>query len=265
MSVLAALTPEARRALSLALAGDRIGAPFSTLAVARYVGAGCAEAVARELERLAALGMGGRHLVELLAAVDAVPRMRSADEPVSLVWSGPEGVGARTRDTSVVVRELFARARSQVLVVGFAVHQGRAIFAALADRLDAERALRARLCLHVERRRGDTTIAAQLLKEFADRFRGEQWPGKRLPEVYYDPRTLEMEEPGRRKRAALHAKCIVVDDERAFVTSANFTEAAQERNIEVGALIGEASFARALSEQFQSLIDSRVLVRVPGI
>ncbi|MBK7978143.1 MAG: phospholipase [Deltaproteobacteria bacterium] len=264
MSVLAALTPEARRALSLALAGERIGAPFTALAVARYVGGGCADGVARELERLAALGMTHRHLVELLAVADAAPRMRSADERVSLVWSGPEGVGARTRDTSVVVRELFAQARAHVLVVGFAVHQGRTIFAALAERLDAEPALTARLCLHVERKRGDTTIAAQILKEFADRFHGEQWPGKRLPEVYYDPRTLEPDEPGR-KRAALHAKCIVVDGERAFVTSANFTEAAQERNIEVGALIGETSFARTLSEQIQSLIESRVLVRVPGI
>jgi len=33
----------------------------------------------------------------------------------------------------------------------------------------------------------------------------------------------------------------------------------------VGALIAEASFARALSEQIGSLVESRVLVRVPGI
>jgi phosphatidylserine/phosphatidylglycerophosphate/cardiolipin synthase-like enzyme len=42
---------------------------------------------------------------------------------------------------------------------------------------------------------------------------------------------------------------------RAFVTSANLTEAAQGRNIEAGVLLDDAVFARALRTQFESLID----------
>lgn len=43
----------------------------------------------------------------------------------SLVWSGPDDVGAETRDTGVVMRELFSGAERSVLVVGFALWPGR--------------------------------------------------------------------------------------------------------------------------------------------
>lgn len=59
-------------------------------------------------------------------------------------------------------------------------------------------------------------------------------PDRRLPRVFYDPRALEMDS---HKKACLHAKCIVVDRKEVFVSSANFTEAAQERYLEVGLLI----------------------------
>lgn len=163
-----------------------------------------------------------------------------------------------------MVRELFTQARKEVWIAGFAVHQGRVILEVLARRLDAEPTLRARLLLNVKRPRGDTTSAAEILKEFADRFRTQQWPGRRLPEVHYDPRGLELDERSS-KRAALHAKAIVVDDRWAFVTSASFTEAAQERNIEVGALVEDTSFASALGAQFQSLIDARLLLPLYGL
>jgi phosphatidylserine/phosphatidylglycerophosphate/cardiolipin synthase-like enzyme len=57
----------------------------------------------------------------------------------------------------------------------------------------------------------------------------------------------------RTKKAALHAKCVVVDRSVAFVSSANFTEAAQNRNIEVGALIKSPSYAARLVHHFQAL------------
>jgi phosphatidylserine/phosphatidylglycerophosphate/cardiolipin synthase-like enzyme len=37
--------------------------------------------------------------------------------------------------------------------------------------------------------------------------------------------------------AFLHAKAVVVDDEAVFITSANFTEAALDRNIELGSFM----------------------------
>jgi hypothetical protein len=45
---------------------------------------------------------------------------------IDLVTTGPEPGGITNRDTSVVVRELFAHAKESVLVVGYAVYQGNA-------------------------------------------------------------------------------------------------------------------------------------------
>jgi hypothetical protein len=85
--------------------------------------------------------------------------------------------------------------------------------------------------LDIQRKQGDTSAASEIVGRFAHRFR-TQWPADRpLPEVFYDPRSLAADP---RACAALHAKCIVVDSFEVFVSSTNFTEAAQERNIEVG-------------------------------
>ena len=77
--------------------------------------------------------------------------------------------------------------------------------------------------------------------------------------MYFDPRSLH---GSGEDTACLHAKCIVVDDERAFVTSANLTEAAQLRNIEAGVLLQDASFARALRLQFEALMNRQFVRRL---
>ncbi|MCY2987319.1 MAG: phospholipase D-like domain-containing protein [Planctomycetota bacterium] len=61
------------------------------------------------------------------------------------------------------------------------------------------------------------------------------------------------------KRSCLHAKCVAVDREHAFVSSANFTEAAQERNIEVGLLLHCTRVAEQLTHHFDGLLDAGAL------
>lgn len=79
------------------------------------------------------------------------------------------------------------------------------------------------------------------------------------PQVYYDPRSLETDGPG----AVLHAKAVVVDDEVVFVTSANLTEAALERNIELGLLVRDAAVAATVATHFRVLIDKGMLSPLP--
>jgi len=61
----------------------------------------------------------------------------------------------------------------------------------------------------------------------------------------------------------LHAKCVVVDRRVAFVSSANFTEAAQERNIEAGVLIRSEPFASSLANHFETLAAQGILLPLP--
>jgi hypothetical protein len=257
MDALELLTDADLTALAGALRSERLQPPFTAVSLQRYCPLVHADRVAGQLHQLHEEGMKSRHLA-LLA--ETIARTRS-DSPysadlVDLVWTGPETLGVTNLDTGVVVRDLFGSAESEVLVAGFAVYQGREVFKRLAERMAERTALRVRLFLDVRRHPTDTLLDAEILRRFAHRFRAQEWPSERLPEVYYDPRSLDAEAA---KRSSLHAKCIVIDRRVALVTSANFTEAAQTRNIEVGALIRAEQFARGLAEHFETLADVGLL------
>jgi hypothetical protein len=158
---------------------------------------------------------------------------------------------------SPVVHELFAHANESVLVVGYAVYQGQRVFQALADRMQTCPALNVRLFLDIQRSHSDTTTANELVARFAERFREHQWPRSRpLPNVYYYPRSLELSPD---KRTALHTKCVVVDGQTVFVSSANFTEAAHERNIEIGLLLRSKLLAERIVRYFDVLVSEGFL------
>ena len=112
---------------------------------------------------------------------------------------------------------------------------------------------------NIQRKWGDTTAADQLVRKFADTFWGSDWPGSSRPRVFYDPRSLDLGRPG----GVLHAKAVVTDDEALFITSANFTEAALDRNIEAGLLVRDRALAASVSSHFRGLIDRGLLRALP--
>ncbi|NUQ63144.1 MAG: phospholipase [Pirellulales bacterium] len=248
------------REIAAALRGNRLSTPITPVGLGRLL-AGCvAGAVAGELQQMIEQGFTPSQLATVLALI-VKDRWRrpTLDEAIDLVVSGPEAPGLADRDTSVVVRELFAHAEKSVLVAGYAVYQGQQVFAALADRMQAVPQLSVRMFLDVQRGPGDTSTAAEVVQRFAHRFKSQQWPPDRpLPQVFYDARSLDLSAD---KRACLHAKCIVVDGESVFVSSANFTEAAQERNIEVGLLVRCRSLAERIAMHFEALLAAGLLVR----
>ena len=99
------------------------------------------------------------------------------------------------------------------------------------------------------------------MERFAERFRTRQWPSARpLPEVYFNPRSLGH---AKDKKSCMHAKCVVVDARRVLITSANFTEAAQHRNIEVGLIVHSDPLAGRITRFFSSMITEGLLARLP--
>jgi phosphatidylserine/phosphatidylglycerophosphate/cardiolipin synthase-like enzyme len=262
IEALASLSADELRSLAAALRAGRVSAPLSQLALAPYLGRD-APMAAPILMKLTAEGLSAEHLAFFLNALAAERESHQRiDAGVELVSTGPEADGYPARDTRIVVRELFRQAEHSVLVAGYAVYQGRDVFQTLAERMDARPEMRVRMFLDVQRNYGNTSRPSEVLRLFVDRFRGREWPGSRFPEVYYDPRSLELEGS---KRASLHAKCVVIDERIAFISSANFTEAAQVRNIEVGVLLRSAFLAQQLANHFVALADSHILQRVPGL
>ncbi len=61
----------------------------------------------------------------------------------------------------------------------------------------------------------------------------------------------------------LHAKIAVADLSCALIGSANLTEAALKRNIEIGVLIALPAFVALVRAHVEALIHNQVLIPVP--
>jgi phosphatidylserine/phosphatidylglycerophosphate/cardiolipin synthase-like enzyme len=247
-----------RERLARALESGVLAAPFSAVDLRSALGLreGGEEVVAA-LAELQALGVAGAAAAAWIRALeDAALRAPRPD----LVWSGPEVPGVHARDTRRVYEELLGAVERSVWVSTYAYFDGPRAFEVLARRMDERAGLRATLLLNVQRGKGDTTAAEPLVRRFADRFWGTDWPGSTRPSVYYDPRSLEPGGPA----GVLHAKAVVTDDEVVFVTSANLTEAALDRNFELGLLVRDRALAASVSRHFRRLIDCGLLKPLPG-
>lgn len=232
------------------------------------------EELAGALYELHALGMSARGAAAALRALD---RLASRQRRPDLVLSGLQVPGTFARDTRTVYNELLGSAERSVWLSSFVYHNGPRVFETLAQRMEQRPGLAVNLLLNIQRRWGDTTKSEHLVAEFAHTFWHKAWPGQRRPRVYYDPRSVELDELGGQvpaspalgakapagAKAVLHAKAAVVDEEALFITSANLTEAAGERNIELGVLLRDRSMALTVVSYFQRLIDTDHLRRVP--
>ena len=245
-----------RKRLAGALESGLLSQPYSTASVRSVLGTRDEENILRGLLELARIGISGPAAAAWIRAVDkATSRVPRPD----FVWSGPEVPGLHARDTRRVYEELLGSAERSIWVCSFAYFDGPRAFEVLARRMDAKPDLQVTLLLNIQRKPGDTTAPEQLVRRFADRFWGTDWPGATRPRVYYDPRSIEQDGPA----GVLHAKAVVADDEAVFITSANLTEAALERNIEMGLLVRDRALAASVVSHFCGLTSRGLLHLLP--
>ncbi len=232
-----------------ALERGRLECPFSE---ADLVDSGFHGAASDVVEALDEVDTRGAVTALRLVIADRVHR---PPPRLDLVWTGPETRASRARSTSLAVQRLFESARHSVIVGGYSFDTPE-ILAPLYGVMK-ERGVKATLFLDIDGT-AETAAGAEAFATAAiDSFLRDVWTfGAPKPDIYYDPRTACPGPPW----ASLHAKCVVVDDERALITSANFTDRGQTRNIEAGVLIEDAAFASELAGQWRQLV-SEGLVR----
>jgi phosphatidylserine/phosphatidylglycerophosphate/cardiolipin synthase-like enzyme len=199
----------------------------------------------------------------MAALLDALAHSQNATEDalqsVFPVLSGPTILGVPVVATPTVVRGLFEEAKNSVLVSSYVFHEAGDILAPLAARMDADDRFTVTIITDLSHMRKCNEPIAVLTNRFRTQFR-KQWPGKRQPDLWHDSRALE--EPDRSKSGVMHAKTVIIDHSAAFVTSANITEAAQERNIEAGVLMRNMIHVKSLLNFFDGLIEIGVLIRL---
>lgn len=170
---------------------------------------------------------------------------------VSPVWTGPETAAFRVRRTDQALLELIAAAREHLIVVSFAVYKVPEIAAALIAA--AERSCEIMVVLESEAASGGKVsfeMSDALGSHVAEHVTFYTWPSELRPET------------GNGKRASLHAKCAVADAEQLLVSSANLTEYAFTKNMELGLLIEGGEVPKRVEAHWRGLIADGVLRRL---
>jgi hypothetical protein len=246
--------------VALAVRTGRISPPFSPNALSRIIGGSASADVSSALQQVFEAGCSVSALpvwLEILAEASSTrPRL---EDLATLVMTGPIQTAAVHRDTKIVVADLFRRAEGSVVIAGYAIHQGKQIFRDLAAQMEALASLKVRLFLNLSPRGEDTRADSERLSGYASEFLERHWPSvRRFPEIYYDRRGLRtpLDEP-----VSFRAKCIIRDRKELFVSSANFTEAAQNRNIEMGVLLASPVLADQALGFLDDLVREGICVR----
>jgi phosphatidylserine/phosphatidylglycerophosphate/cardiolipin synthase-like enzyme len=157
------------------------------------------------------------------------------------VWTGPGATGEQ-RLTAAVLHELIAGALKRILLVSYAAYTIPEVAT------DLEAAV-ARGC--------QVDVVFETTQDSEGKYAGPSRPFGAVPGIsrwrwLADKRTDD---------AVLHAKLLVIDGQRALVSSANLTARALHRNLEAGVLTNDAHLAAQLEDHLRRLMSAGVLTR----
>lgn len=169
---------------------------------------------------------------------------------VDLVWTGPSTGVVPVRHTEQALCEVIDSSRYRLFLVSFVAYQVAPV----------ERALREAVGRHVQ---------IDVLVESSKTHGGtvDQDSVEQIKSVVPSANTYvwhrNLDDTGNGKyKPSVHAKCAVADGVRAFVTSANLTRAAFERNMEVGVLVKGGPLPDMLDRHLEALITTGIIEKV---
>lgn len=167
-----------------------------------------------------------------------------AREQVQLVWTGPDLNLVPVRRSEQVLLDLINSAHNSLFLVSFVLVNIPAVEEAIRQAL--ERGVDVRMLLESEDKEGSSGFRDTIKRLQSD------IPGLTL---YVWPR--EKRESTEGGFARVHAKCVVADKEYAFLTSANLTSAALDKNIEMGVRILGGNIPPTIYQQFIGMIRAK--------
>lgn len=251
LDILHSLSSSALRSLASSLREGSLSSGVTAHAVQQIAGPSLSPQLLDVLESLSHAGWSFTQMADLATAVaDARDHIPQPELQFDLVLSGPEVDGIPTLDTAAVMHTLIEQAQHEVILVGYAIYNGKKLFKRLSEKIAENPDLKVWFCINIQRQYKDTSLSTEIVHRFAHEFATKHWPWNPKPAVYYDPRSLEPKGP---TGSSLHAKCLLIDRKLGLITSANYTEAAQKRNIEAGVVVRYRPFVERLATYFDAL------------
>jgi cardiolipin synthase len=182
---------------------------------------------------------------ELAPMLEVALAAKRSRETAELVWTGPATSVVAVRSTERVLFDLVQSAERKLTIMSFGIFEVPRLVSGIEEALE---------------RRVDIRIILGDREAQTDRVLDQQ--RHQLGEMVVARACLCWWPHQRRFRDAagcaglMHAKAAVADSRTAFLTSANLTEAALERNMELGVLIRGGTLPGAIDRLVDALLES---------
>lgn len=202
------------------------------------------------LDRLVAAwkssGMSGDIVAGVLMGASHARNQTQDESKVDLVWTGPTTPFVATRRTEQVLLDLIRNAKSDIFLVSFVAYDVSSVVEALNSA--AARNIEIQILLETSMSHGGSLSVDPVatMRRCVPSAALYVWTNR--PEPFADGR--------------VHAKVAVADGRVAFLTSANLTGHAMEKNMEAGVLLEGGSIPDSLRQHLEALISTRQLQRV---
>lgn len=185
-------------------------------------------------------------LAGMLAGASAAYHRAKGEQEIELVWTGPSSKLIATRKTEQALLQVIDASALRLFITSFVVYDVASIMKALKQ--SVERGVQVSMLLEAsEANGGGVSIdaiskmrsALPTAKMFSWVDKGEGFAGGKV-----------------------HAKVAVADENFCFISSANLTGHAMEKNMEAGVLIKGGATPASLHRHLEALETTHVIVRV---
>lgn len=190
--------------------------------------------------------VGSDELALMLLAASHVYSKAASEQSTELVWTGPTTPFVSARRTEQALLQVINSAKQSLFITSFVAYDVSTIVKVLNAANDRGVVISMLLELSQDHGGSITFDAIGKMRELVPSAKLYAWRDK-----------TESFAGG-----CVHAKVIVADGYISFITSANLTGHAMEKNMEAGVLITGGNIPLLLKDHLMSLVDTKVLQQV---
>lgn len=187
--------------------------------------------------------VGSDELASMLIAASHVYTKAAFEQSTELVWTGPTTPFVSARRTEQALLQVINSAEQSLFITSFVAYDVSTIVKALNAASD--RGVVISMLLELSKSHGGsiTFDAIGKMRTLVPAANLYAWQDKTAPF----------------SGGSVHAKVAVADGNICFITSANLTGHAMEKNMEAGVLISGGRITRLLDEHLRSLVETKIV------
>ncbi|WP_296508434.1 DISARM system phospholipase D-like protein DrmC [Rhodoferax sp.] len=187
--------------------------------------------------------VGSDELASMLIAASHVYAKAASEQSTELVWTGPTTPFVSARRTEQALLQVINSAEQSLFITSFVAYDVSNVVKALNAAID--RGVAISMLLELSQGHGGSISFDAIGKMRMSVPSAKLFAWREKAEVFTD--------------GSVHSKVAVADGRVCFITSANLTGHAMERNMEAGVLISGGDIPKRLEEHLRALIEMNVI------